>query len=242
MKKVLIIDSGSGGVNILAKCVKACPSNNYLLFLDQKNLPYGEKTKQKLKEIATQIIKSIDSFFNPEIVIIGCNTLTCTTINFLRKTFKDKIFIGSEPAIKPALKKYKKDDVLVLATSVTIKYNRLLKDKKDICLSPKDLPKVIDENLFNRVEIENYLTHNITLKNKKCVVLGCTHFEGIKSEIKNIFGEIDFFESGEAIANRLKSFCDEDKSYLVQFMTSKNPENLGVFYEYFKLLMSEEKI
>ena len=45
MKNVLLIDSGTGGVNVLKECFKVVPKCNYLLFCDTKNLPYGTKSK-----------------------------------------------------------------------------------------------------------------------------------------------------------------------------------------------------
>lgn len=237
MKNVLIIDSGSGGINILSHCLKICPCNNYLLFLDQKNLPYGEKSEEELKEIAVSLVKTISSFFGPEVVVIGCNTLTSVAISLLRHSFPKITFVGSEPAILPALKSFKTDEILVLATKVTIKNSKVLKDFQSICFAPQNLPKVIDENLFNREAVENYLKKVLKGKHPKAVVLGCTHFEGIKKELTKVLGDVVFFESGEGIAKRLKTFSDDSKSFQVQIMTSKNPENLSIYFEYLKTLI-----
>ena len=70
MKKVLLIDSGSGGVNILKECVKVCPYADYLLFCDTKNLPYGSKSKEELIEITFKNLDEIHKFFPYEIVIL----------------------------------------------------------------------------------------------------------------------------------------------------------------------------
>ena len=40
MKNVLLIDSGSGGINILKECVKVAPRCNFLLFCDAYNKKY----------------------------------------------------------------------------------------------------------------------------------------------------------------------------------------------------------
>ena len=238
MKNVLIIDSGSGGVNILSKCVKRCPCNNYLLYIDDKNAPYGEKSNENLNKIATQILREVSSFFYPEIVVIGCNTLTSVTISSLRQQFKDIFFIGAEPALNPALKSFDRESILVLATQVTIKNSKVLRGFEDICFAPKDLPKIIDNNLFNREEIVNYLKDFLPKNSYKAVVLGCTHFEGIKDEITKVFGSVNFFESGEGIAKRLSEICDKEESYQIKIMTSGDGENLNLFYSYFLRLMS----
>lgn len=236
MKKVAIIDSGSGGVNVMARCKKLCPYCNYLLFLDEKNLPYGEKSEEELKKIAIDLVENIKNIFNPEIIIIGCNTLTSVAISSLRIMFPQIIFIGSEPALLPAVREFNIKDVLVLATDVTIKNCRMLKDWQDICFCPKNLPKIIDDNLFDRKNIELYLEDALQGKKAKAVVLGCTHFEGIKPELSKILNYPKFFDTSEGIAKRLLSFCDTSNNCQFQIMTSGNGRNIGKFYHYFMSL------
>ena len=237
MKNILIIDSGSGGVNILVSCLKQKIEGNYFLFIDQKNLPYGEKSEEELKEIAQNIIEDF-KFFHPEIIVLGCNTLTSVAIEFLRQKYDGITFVGSEPAIKPALLEFEKKDVLVLATNSTIKNSKILKNYKDICFVPQKLPQIIDENLFERKNISNYLKNILKNKHPKAVVLGCTHFEEIKDELKNVLCCSKFFSSGEGIAKRLKTFCECGNSFQVQIMCSQE-EKQGLFLEYFNHLMSK---
>jgi len=49
MKKILFIDSGSGGVNVLAHCVKKRVEGEYLYFGDTLFSPYGDKSKKNFK-------------------------------------------------------------------------------------------------------------------------------------------------------------------------------------------------
>ena len=238
MKNILIIDSGSGGVNVLFECLKLCPNNNYLLYIDQKNLPYGNKNSTKLKKIAVEIIEN-NKNFNPEIIIIGCNTLTSVAINFLREKYKDLIFIGSEPAIKPALKEFEKDEILVIATEVTINNSKPLKNFQDICFCPKELPQIVDDNLFDRGKIIDYLKLVFKNKTPKALVLGCTHFEGIKHELKDVFENVRFFGSAEGIARRLLCFCHNEGSMQNIKIVSSTKEDEIKFKKYFNYLMSK---
>ena len=128
MKNVLLIDSGSGGVNILKECVKICPYCNYLLFCDHKNLPYGAKSKKELVEITEKNLLKIGNFFKFDIVIFACNTLTATVIDEMREKFCDIDFIGTVPAIKPALTEFKERDILLIATKTTLENNKLIKN------------------------------------------------------------------------------------------------------------------
>ncbi len=236
MKKVLIIDSGSGGVNVLKSCVDECANFNYLLYIDEKNLPYGEKSKQELCLIAKEIIDKTDIFFLSEIVVLACNSLTSVAIEYLRKEFPKKVLIGSCPAVKPAINKFNIEDILVIATQATVNNCESLKDFKKICFVPKSLPSVIDKNLFERDEIEKYLRDNLVLGDKKAIVLGCTHFEGIVKEIEKVFGDIQIFSSGKGIAKQLKKHCDDKKDFQVQIMSSGI--NKSSFQHYFRSLLN----
>ena len=239
MKKVAIIDSGSGGVNVLLNCIKQCKNCNYLLLIDDKNLPYGNKTEIQLKKIAFALIERLNSFFKPDIVVIGCNTLTSVCIEDLRACFKDIFFIGSEPALKPALKEFVRNDILVLATSVTINNCKILNDYKNICFCPPELPKVIDDNLFEREKILDYLEKHLDFTKPKAVVLGCTHFEGIQEELSKVLGKPKFFLSSEGIASRLRSQNLKGNSFQVQIMTTSLRSDQIKFYSYFKYRLNQ---
>lgn len=226
MKNVLILDSGSGGLNILLECVKQVPRCNYLLFCDDKNLPYGDKTKQELVSLTERNLKNIKRFFDFEIVVVGCNTLTCACVDECRKMWKDVIFIGTEPPLKPALEKYLPNEILVLATKFTSKNNHLLLENSNVkTLAMIKLAGLIDENLDDLTKVENYLSDCLKNYSPKALVLGCTHYGLICDEFKKLFKDVEIFDSKFGVAKRLKHFVgDVDENFQVQIMTSKSDE------------------
>ncbi len=236
MKNVLLIDSGSGGINILKECIKIVSSCNYLMFCDNKHLPYGNRTKEELQKITLENLHNIYSFFKFDIVILACNTLTCTCLDLCRKEFPDKVFIGTVPAIKPALQKFKADEVLVMATEVTIKHNVLINKTPNLIL--KSMPTLagdIDNNLDELSVLKNDLQEQLQEFQPKAVVLGCTHYIAVKGLLTEIFGnEVEFFDSANGVARRLKSFVpDEGTSYQLQFMVTDSQEFLPRFWYYY---------
>ncbi len=244
MKNVLLIDSGSGGINILKECVKVVPSCNYLMFCDNFNLPYGNKTKEELQELTLNNLREIHKFFRYDIVILACNTLTCTCIEECRKIFPDVIFIGTVPAIKPAIQSFSGDEILVLATDVTLKHNILINKTPNLVLkSMQNLASEIDIYLDELQVLKEELIEDLKmmeLKNIKAVVLGCTHYLAVKDILQDIFREnlskeVTFFDSANGVARRLKHFVGDDVNcFQVQMMTTKNDENLlPKFWWYF---------
>ncbi len=236
MKKVLMIDSGTGGVNILKECVKVCPHCDFLLFCDNKNLPYGDKSKQELVDITLKNLEDIRKFFFFDVVVLACNTLTSTCIKECRERFKDVKFIGTEPAVKPAAKMFAEKDILVLATKATIENNQLLRNGNYQLLEMKDLASQIDENIDNLMCLKPILENSLHGVSAKAVVLGCTHYVSVKGILSSIFpSETVFFDSQNGVARRLKEVVGDDfPAFKVQIMTSKEGEMLQkLLWKYF---------
>ena len=134
------------------------------------------------------------SRYKIKIVVLACNTATTSAINYLRKTFFDIFFIGTEPAIKVAFdKNYKK--ILSIATPTTIiqdKYLKLIKNTdtyiKSIALD--EFAKTIEDYLIKTSLKNKYHLLKEIFKIKKlsinfdAIVLGCTHYVIIKDLLK----------------------------------------------------------
>lgn len=211
MKNVLLIDSGSGGVNILKECVKVCPYSNYLLYCDHENLPYGEKSKSELLELTEKNLQKIHSFFKFDIVIFACNTLTATCIDEMRERYKDITFIGTVPAIKPALNEFEEKDILLIATKTTIKNNKLIGKYRDSKMKFKALnalAPLIDEHLDELDMLCPYLKRQLS-GNFKALVLGCTHYTAVNNLIKQIKPNIKVYDSANGVARHLLSFIQD---------------------------------
>ena len=54
--RVGVFDSGMGGLTVLKSLIDKYPNNHYIYFGDTKNLPYGNKSKDKLMELSKNII------------------------------------------------------------------------------------------------------------------------------------------------------------------------------------------
>lgn len=236
MKNVLLIDSGSGGINILKECVNVAPRCNFLLFCDAYNIPYGNKTKQELISITEKNLNKINHFFKFDIVILACNTLTATVLDEIRKKFPNIIFIGTVPAIKPAILENEEKDILLIATEATIKNNKLIKkyENSEITFLPlNDLAVLIDENLDNLDVIKPYLKENID-NGFKAIVLGCTHYRAIIPQIKELFPNMKIYDSANGVARRLLSFVQDEplNNFQVQIFCEK-VDMLGKFWWYY---------
>ena len=218
MSKIVVMDSGFGGLTVLRELMKSLPDEEYIYYGDSANAPYGEKKHEELLEYTSDICGRLASEYDVKCFVIACNTTTSEVWDELTGRFSDYDFVGIEPALKWAVRENPGKRILVLATTATTKGRRLqaryaeLKDEADITLlaAPGIVPAVEDAKIGS-VEFEAYM-HDLLapyIGRIDCVVLGCTHFPFVKDEIRRVLGdEISFYDAAVTVAEEVRALCD----------------------------------
>ena len=220
--KILVFDSGIGGLPIANSIHNKIPNIDIIYYQDTINNPYGNKTDEELKNITTNIVNYAKDN-NINFIVIACNTATTRCMKYLKEKYPDITFVGTVPAIKVALDNNYKN-ILVIGTEPTIKSNRIQeiindnkKDNQNIYLkSLNDLANAIETNDEEKIdkilntELKEYLNNEID-----SIVLGCTHYYYIKDKINNYFKEIDILDGNEGVVNQVNRLLDDnlDKNY-----------------------------
>ena len=75
---IVVCDSGVGGLNLFKRLATSLKSQSLLYYADYENLPYGEKSRRELEEIAENNYKKFMPFC-PKAVVFACNTLSVNT-------------------------------------------------------------------------------------------------------------------------------------------------------------------
>ena len=75
MTRIAVFDSGLGSLSIIKSIQKVCKAE-IIYFADQKNFPYGKKTRKQLEKIIKKSIELLEKKFKPELIVIGSNTPT----------------------------------------------------------------------------------------------------------------------------------------------------------------------
>ena len=229
--KIGILDSGIGGLTVLKECLKHIPNHEYLYYADSKNAPYGTKTQELVTALTTEAVEFLISK-GAQIIVIACNTATSAAANMLRQTY-DLPIIGMEPAIKPALALAGEKRVLVTATELTLKANKLLNLARalggdgiiDLC-PLGGLVELAESGEFGEEKVLAYLKSELKdydTTQYASVVLGCTHFPLYKEIIAKLFPETTVLVDGTTgTLNRIKTFItQESDSPSVEFFLSK---------------------
>ena len=217
-RPIAIFDSGVGGVSVLRQIYKLLPRENYIFFSDTANAPYGERTKDEVFCLTSRCM----AYFmerGAKAVVLACNTATSAAAKELREKYANIPIIGLEPALKPAvLWDYEKDDtpprVLVMATELTLREEkfqnlvRLCEGMAEVLPLPAPgLVRLVEAGKAGKAEMKTYLEDLLAPYREKgvdSVVLGCTHFPFAKKDIKEVLGDVLFFDGAEGAARQLK--------------------------------------
>lgn len=197
----------------MSEVKKLLPDEEYYYIADSKNCPYGNKSDDELKIIVTKNVEELRKW-GAKIIIIACNTATTRCINFLRQTYPNIKFIGTEPAIKLAASTDAKN-ILVMATPGTIASERtksLLKEnqKPDQNITLLPCPGLADTiesflNTNDEYKIDNKLDELLANQvTPDIIVLGCTHYSLIKDHIKNFFPNSKLIDGNLSVAREVK--------------------------------------
>jgi len=214
-----IFDSGIGGITIYEEIHKLLPKENIIYLADSKNAPYGEKAKDKIIEFS---VKNTEFLLKNrcKLIVVACNTASTNAVKYLRENYSIP-FIRVQPAIKPAAINSKTKTVGILATKGTLKSDLLLETSQKFAQGVKVIHQVgeglvtlIEEGKIHSDEMRKLLKKYIEpmlQKNIDYLVLGCTHYPFLTSEIKKIVGEkVKILDSGEAIARQTKVILEQE--------------------------------
>lgn len=207
--KLGIFDSGIGGEAIAASLREEFPNAAIIAVNDRKNVPYGDKTKEKIVSLTDIAIQPLLEA-RCDIIVIACNTATALAIETLRTKYPDQKFIGIEPMVKSAANTTKTETIAICATPATLAsaryHNLIAKYGARLTIIEPDCSTwayMIENNTVNRDEIQNVI-EDICLRGADVIVLGCTHYHWIKDLIVELTkNRAEVIEPSEAIGRRV---------------------------------------
>lgn len=209
--KIGLFDSGKGGMTIFEAVKKRLPGEEYLYIADSENCPYGEKTDGELYEIVRKNVEKL-LVWGARIIVIACNTATVKCIERLRNDYKNVVFVGTEPAVKMALKTGARK-VLILATPNTIESERMQEligeAEVDLVACP-GLAETIERYGNDIKVVRRKLSELLTVDSSyDAVVLGCTHYALIKNEIQKYYPSAKLIDGADGVARRVEAAVRE---------------------------------
>lgn len=217
--RIAFFDSGIGGMTVLHQALRLLPQEDYIFYADTAHVPYGEKSKEEIKDYIHQAVEFIAEQ-NIKALVIACNTATSVAGEELRQKY-DFPILGIEPAVKPAVEKWAGTEkkVLVTATDLTLrekKYNDLVHrvDYGDIVdsLPLPGLVRFAEKFEFDDDIVVPYLKKELSaldIEKYGAVVFGCTHFPYFERAFKKIFPkDVDYISGSMGTVKNLKRILE----------------------------------
>lgn len=212
--KIGIFDSGIGGLSVLHLAMKKLQGVHFIYYADKRNVPYGEKSKEQIVELVDQVMQFYIRH-QVDAVVLACNTATSASAHEMRKVY-DLPIIGMEPAVKKAVELYDEKKVLVAATPITVKgdkMNRLLervdKDNRVDLVALPGLVSFAEQEEFDSPKVIDYLQRELgffSLEEYSAFVLGCTHFNYFKNSFRHLLpAAVSLLDGNEGTVNHLAS-------------------------------------
>lgn len=223
--KLLVVDSGVGGLSVARAIRQELPELAMIYAADYAAFPYGDWEAEALRTHLFEQISKWISEHNPDCVVIACNTASTLVLPPLRAAF-DIPIVGTVPAIKPAASMSRSGMISVLATPGTVKrdYTRtLLKEFADglnvqlvgsqhlAALAEQWFANGPSDELRDRIQSELSPCFNTAENGDKtdCVVLGCTHFPLLGNVLPGLSPwAVTWIDPSAAIARRVRDVLE----------------------------------
>ena len=234
MAKIVVFDSGFGSLSIIRPIQQAVKSD-IVYFADQKNFPYGKKSKSQLTKIITKTVSMLEEKFKPDLIVIGSNTPS------LLVEINKKNIVKVLPPIKKASKISRTGNVAILATlavvrskklSEYVRKNRLPKHVNIKRIDATKLVRLVEEGKFLGDQklcektIKKVLSESFSKLGIDVAILSSTHLPFLLPFLKKQFPNITFVDPAKEVSQKVRKIVGKNssKKNTMKIFTSSNPK------------------
>src|SRR5690606_19929889 len=205
------------------------PNETIYYIGDTARCPYGPRTKQEVRNFTWEMAKALEKM-NVKMLVIACNTATAVALESLQKHMPFPVLGVINAGARAAIKKTKRNEVVVLATEGTIKSGAYEEAVKSLSTKAKIIPLACPTfvPLVESGEYEGQFSYDLVAKGLKplederfdTVILGCTHYPILQKQIEAAVGsQVHVLSSAEETAKDVEAIL----SYTGQLRTDEKP-------------------
>jgi glutamate racemase len=215
--KILIFDSGLGGLTVYREIVRLRPNADCIYFADDAAFPYGALSEAGLIYRVQAVLDRAITEYAPDLVVIACNTASTLVLPPLRAAYPALPFVGTVPAIKPAAERSRSQMISVLATPGTVArdYTRaliathaghchvtLVGSETLASLAEAEMKgEAIDDDEIAREMAPCFVTESSARTDT--IVLACTHYPLLQDYFERLASwPVEWIDPAPAIARR----------------------------------------
>lgn len=206
--RIAVLDSGIGGTGVLNAIRERAPWADLVYIADHAFGPYGERSLDEVRG-RTELLSRYLISAGVELIVIACNSASAAALRHLREVLPDTVFVGMEPAVKPAAAATRSGVIGVMATGATFQ-GELFRDLVGKHGEGVDIVEQACPGLAAAIErgedvaplLDLYLPPMVEL-GADVIVLGCTHYPLIIDKIKGRLPDgVSLIDPAPAVAKR----------------------------------------
>lgn len=205
------------------------PHEHFVYVADSGHAPYGERDDTHVIARSHAITRYLRGHYKIKAMVVACNTATAAAIKLLRQNHGDLPIVGIEPALKPAASRSNTGVVGVMATRSTLQSEKFLNllatlhGQATFVLQPcSGLVDAIEREDATKIEATciEYTgamgRFGINEGEIDTLVLGCTHYPFVESELRACIGQqVVLLEGGTPVAKQTRRLLT-DKQLLAE--------------------------
>ena len=196
-----VLDSGIGGLALLAVLVKRFPGNRFTYYSDNRYAPYGSRNIDYLKWRVHTVCEEL-VFRGAEAIALGCNTAGSNLASELRSTYSLPIAAVCPEAFP------EKEKTLVMCTPLTALSRGVREYAErgaDVYADPALVP-LIEKHRFDLQPVADYVLPKIERYSPEAVSLGCTHYVYLAGHVSSALG-VKLYDGCGRAAEELAPFA-----------------------------------
>jgi glutamate racemase len=234
--RVGVFDSGVGGLTVVKSLLENNLFEEIIYYGDTARVPYGVKDKNTIVRYSLDALEFFKNF-DIDMLICACNSVSAYAINELRESTNIPVVGVIEPGVLALTKRVQKSDkIFIIGTKATVnskKYEYFLNDLgyKNIISKPTSLfVPIVEEGIFSGKVLDSAMDFYFNdIKMPDAIILGCTHFPLISSQISKYYPKAKLIHSGDAIVEYLKENFDINSKFdktEIKYFATENPDGL----------------
>lgn len=214
-----VFDSGMGGLSVAREILRELPEERIVYYADNMRMPYGSRPPEEVRRFAVEIAEALFRR-SAKAVVIACNTASAAALRELRELHPGRIFVGMEPAVKPAARDSKTGKIGVLATAATLR-GALFESVVERFAAGVEIIRQPCPGLAEFIEahppddpglvplLEEFI-RPLREAGADQIVLGCTHYPLVADAVRRVAGAgIHIVDPSTAVARRVRRALEE---------------------------------
>jgi glutamate racemase len=237
-----VFDSGIGGLTVAAAIKRAVPLEHIVYFGDLLHLPYGSKSSRAVLDFTRAAVQFLLSR-SVKLVVIACNTATSIAKEQIEAEIDIPVVGVINPGAQAACNLTRSAKIGVIGTERTISSNAYRDAihtlRPEISVYQKATPllvPLIEEGWQSHPVMNLVLSEYLKVfevDGVDAVVLGCTHYPLIKSEVQDILHGVTVVDSADTTAQAIVEILREE--HIQREPASKSAESEG----YYKIYLTD---